>query len=67
MTTQEIQEKIKEIEAASGDPERAHRLEDGLFIDFIGHVSNKPQDPNLHLKAEEVLKSLELIFERWYA
>ena len=72
MTIQEIQERVDEIaEFAKKTPSRwsavetAQEMEDNLRADFIAHVRDNPNDPELRAKAMLVL-SVKDIFDRWY-
>jgi hypothetical protein len=71
MTIQEIQKRVDEIarftKAASGAhaSEVAVEMEDNLRTDFIAHVRDDPNDPELRAKAMLVL-SVKDIFDRWY-
>lgn len=63
MTLQQIQDRLKAIEDAARDPEKAHIMEDMLQLDFIAYVATL-RIP-VALKAKEVLKSSEIDFPRW--
>ncbi len=71
MTIQEIQKRVDEIakftKTASGAfaSEVAVEMEDNLRADFIAHVRDNPNDPELRAKAMLVL-SVKDIFDRWY-
>ena len=68
MTIEEIQAKVERIRDLADDTERSHGAEDSLYLQFIQYVSTlTTEDPLLPCKAKEVLKSRDVIKERWYA
>lgn len=68
MTTVDIEKRILEIESIMGDYERAHALEDLLYLDFIRYISKSTQaDSNLRQKAKSVLQAQDLDFPRYCA
>ena len=62
MEFEDIHQAVASIRDAAKDPEKAHALEDELFIKFIGHVANQPTA--LGEMAREVLKTSEIQFPR---
>jgi hypothetical protein len=66
MTTEEIQKRIDNINAISGDSESAHVEEDSLREDFIKYVASL-DNPSLAAKAKLVLSTNDIGFSRWYA
>jgi len=64
---EEIKQILVEIERKSGDEERAHILEDDLFCEFVLHIANDTFEGDIKEGAKEVLKSLDIEFDRWYA
>lgn len=68
MTIDYIYKKLKQIESIDGDHETAHYEEDELHQKFIEYVAGlKKEFPELEAKAELVLKTKGIDFERWYA
>ena len=67
MTIQVIQERVDEIAAVTHDDEAAHSREDALRADFIAHVRDNPDDPELRAKAVIVLSTDDMNFARWCA
>lgn len=68
MTIKDINKRLREIEAITGDNEMAHYEEDDLHQAFIDYVAGlKKESPELAAKAELVLKTRDMDFERWYA
>jgi hypothetical protein len=61
-----IEAKLKAIESIQSDSERAHILEDSLFVDFITYVSKEAGEPFKSL-AVFVLKVRDIEFDRWCA
>lgn len=65
MTTDQIKERIKYIEAIKSDDEVAHGAEDDLYRDFIAYVASGGED--LVEKAKLVLSTQDIKFARWCA
>ena len=65
MTTEEIQKRVDDIRAMSGDDESAHSAEDKLRADFIAYVATLPIP--IGAKAKLVLSTKDIAFERWCA
>lgn len=65
MTVEDVERRIKAIEAEAGSPERTHPMEDGLLEDVLFAIaSGQSEDPAK--VAEAALKVLELGLSRWY-
>lgn len=67
MTPATARERVEAIAGAAGDDERAHNLEDQLYLDFVAHVAAHPGDVDLAGVAREVLRSQDIVFSRWCA
>lgn len=67
MSIEEIEAKLEEIKANSGDAEVAHISEDELREEFIKYVASLTELPSLSAKAEKILSSNEIEFPRWCA
>lgn len=66
MTLLEIKEAIKIIEAATGDPESAHVMEDDLYENVMRSiVKGTCKDPVKACKLALTTKNID--FARWYA
>lgn len=65
MTEQEALKAVKDIKAISNIDEKAHRMEDTLYIKFISDVAKRTD--NLGKVARIILTTLEIDFERWYS
>lgn len=65
MTTEEIQKRVAEIAAMSGDPESAHSAEDTLHQDVLQAIADGAAAPAT--LALEALKTWEIGFPRWCA
>jgi hypothetical protein len=61
-----VAQRVKRIEAMSGDCEAAHSEEDKLFIDVLTSIADGTTDDARGI-AREALKSRLLDFSRWYA
>jgi len=68
MKFDEIRRRVDKIAKMgdSGEDEYAHSAEDSLFRDFIRYVQLSAPEP-FASKAKEVLRTLDLDFDRWYA
>lgn len=66
MTTEEIQNRINDIEKTAWDDESAHRKEDALRAEFIKYITTL-EIPSLAEKARMVLSTNKIGFSRWYA
>ena len=67
LTMEQIRSKVKQITLKQADYEMAHGLEDELRAEFIQHVRNHPDDPDLGYKAQLVLATKTLDFPRYCA
>ena len=65
MTTRDIQIWLEEIQASVGDDERAHGLEDALFVAVLRAIAEG--SPNAQELAKEALIITKFGFERWCA
>ncbi len=66
MNIKDIQEKVEAINADQKDYERAHALEDALYLEFVKHVA-QAENPKLRALALEVLKTKDIKFARMTA
>lgn len=66
MTITEIKELLKEIELNKDDNERAHYLEDDLYLDLLTSIADQTCDDPI-LCAKEAIKAADIDFNRWYA
>lgn len=65
MQTTDVWKKIEELRIAAGDPERAHAIQDTLYVDVLHAIAegaDHPQD-----LAQEALKAADVDFDRWTA
>lgn len=67
MNLEEIEERLRRIDALKRDAERAHAAEDGLVWDFVEHVAAAQDPRGLPELARAVLKSRDIQFGRWTA
>lgn len=67
MTTEEIQKRLDDIRASSGDSEIAHGMDDRLRADFIKYIATFDSLPSLAAKARMILTTDDMQFERWTA
>jgi len=74
MTFEEVRRAVEEIAEASGDPERAHALEDRLYKRVLAEIAEsifKPHSAARSQRAAELarvaLKSQQIEFPRNYA
>jgi len=65
MYEDEITKRIEEIKKNKYDYEKAHSLEDELYIDFIKYVATLPHPISLTAKA--ILKTQDIDFIRYGA
>ncbi|HEY3495336.1 MAG TPA: hypothetical protein VGK73_11645 [Polyangiaceae bacterium] len=67
MKIQEVEQKLIAIASAAmaGDDEKAHALEDALFVEVLQAIAKGSR--NGKALAETALKSNALSFERWCA
>ena len=65
MTMEEIQSRVKAIDAEAGDNETQHSMQDKLYLDFIKYVATL--EIPIAEKAREVAKVDDMPFSRWYA
>lgn len=66
MNMEEIQKRLAQVDAAKGDPEIAHGLEDMLLEDFIKSIAADETNP-MHVEAKLVLTVSDIKFDRWYS
>lgn len=66
MTTEQIKQRIKEIEETAWDDEVAHKKEAAMRADFIAYVASL-ENKALAAKAKLVLSTDKIAFSRWYA
>jgi len=66
MTEADINRKLKEIEAISGDDEAAHSKQDALFREVLEFIAKHGAYRSASL-AEAALKVLDIEFSRWCA
>jgi hypothetical protein len=57
-----VRARIKDIESFANDPEKAHSLEDDLYIDVLMHLASKGCK-----LSHEALMSRRIDFPRWTA
>jgi hypothetical protein len=67
MTLEEIRKRVQQIEDVVWDNEKAHGLEDDLYLDFIRFVEKMTTDDTIGNLAAEVLKAADVEFSRWTA
>lgn len=65
MTPQEARERVAAIEAVKEDPEQAHFKEDRLWEDALNWIALGGEDAAEI--ANEVLKTADIEFSRWFA
>lgn len=65
MDTNDIKIRVAEIASFADDPEAAHSLEDGLYMDVLAQIAHGTD--NAAELATEALKASELGFARWGA
>ena len=65
MTKDDIIKDIESIKQRMDDCERAHMLEDGLYVSFIEDIAKRKDF--LGEKARLILSTKALDFSRWYA
>jgi hypothetical protein len=66
VTPEDVEARLVNIEAAKGDNETAHELEDELYVDVLRAIAaSEAADPQA--LAERALKAYDLDFTRWYA
>ena len=62
-----IKSTLLEIQRADGDDAKQHELEDKLLWDFVTYISEKEHYTiELKVMANEILKSKNIEFSRWY-
>lgn len=66
MTIEEALERVKEIQAESGDDEYAHRDEDSLWQDVLEAIAKGDCESPKKL-AEIALTTTQIKFARWFA
>lgn len=64
LTIDQVNEKVREIRGAQKDYERAHILEDQLYLDFVAHVYTSSDDEELSAMARQVLVTRSINFPR---
>lgn len=62
LTFADVQRRVEAIQAAAGDSEAAHALEDGLFVDVLRTIA--AGTPSAAALAQEALSSRRLEFAR---
>lgn len=62
MTLDEVYERLAEIDREKNDDERAHGLEDQLYIDVLAHLAASGE-----ALAGLALKARDIKFRRWCA
>ncbi len=62
MTLEEVEQRVQRIRDAAPDDERAHALEDALYIEIVRHHA-----ANGCPLAREALKTADIKFARWCA
>ena len=67
MTVEDINKSVQEIANSTGDPEMAHSMEDGLFVEVLTAIAEGKHPLNASRIAEAALKSKEIEFPRWCA
>lgn len=67
MTLEEIRERVQQIKNVAWDNEKAHGMEDDLFLDFLKFVEKTTTDDVIGNLAGEVLKVADIKFSRWTA
>lgn len=65
MTVETVKERLAEIRQCAHDDEKAHALEDKLFLSVLGAIADGHPDP-MSL-AQAVCGSVSIEFERWCA
>lgn len=65
MNTKQIKAKVAEIEACKDDPEKAHALEDDLYMEVLQAIRDGAMNPDE--LAREALESSFIDFPRWCA
>lgn len=66
MTPSDVIKLLSEIEHADCDQERAHALEDDLFVEVLSAIAEGQCDNPAEL-ARLALRSRDIEFDRWYA
>ncbi len=67
MSIDRITNALENIKEIADDPERAHVAQDELYKEFVEHVRDRPNDPDLSRKAWLILTVEDIEFSRWYA
>jgi len=67
ITREDIKKYIDGIREAIQDPEIAHSIEDDLYHDFVRFVSKYAENEKMRMLAEEVLKSENIDFPKYYS
>lgn len=62
MTLDEVKARLDAINAAKGDPEVAHGMEDTLWLDVLTFLADRGEP-----LAGLAIKSRGIEFDRWYA
>lgn len=65
MTLEEATSRVDAIKQARRDPERAHVMEDQLYVDLAAFIWTDPRtDPEVAAIARTILTSRSVIFQR---
>ena len=65
MTVEDVKIKVNLIKEKAYDNEKAHVIQDSLWLDVLTDIANgNPDAQNL---AKEDIKTDQIKFERWYA
>ena len=67
MTVEDINKSVQEIANSTGDPEMAHSMEDGLFVEVLTAIAEGKHPLDATKLAEAALKTREIRFPRWCA
>ena len=64
MNVNGVRAAVKEIERLRSDDEAAHCEEDNLYTNFVEYCAREAPEP-FRTVAKEILKTKEIVFERW--
>ena len=67
MNTNDVIAKVAEIRAMADDDERAHALQDDLYVAVLVAITDGSAKPSARALALEALKVRNIEFSRWYA
>ncbi|MEU4256280.1 hypothetical protein AB0B42_00630 [Streptomyces fradiae] len=65
LTADDIAHRLAAIHGASDDPETAHMLADGLYVEVLTAIAAGA--PDAPLLAAAALRAESIEFDRWYA